>query len=210
MKFKNLVGKCFGRLSVLSIYSKGPPRITYWCACLCGNGVIVRANNLTSGNTKSCGCLGIASRITHGMSGNNPTYRSWENMKERVRRGHAGHKAFKYYSDVSVCSTWDEFENFFADMGERPAGRSLDRKDGNKHYGPDNCRWATPAQQSRNTRTKPGVSGHRGVLPSENGKKWLACIFVKRKRIHLGTFETLQNAVVARKKAEQAYWGDEC
>lgn len=53
-------------------------------------------------------------------------------------------------SGVAVCARWHLFEAFLADMGERPAGRTLDRKDRSLGYTPENCRWATAVEQSRN------------------------------------------------------------
>lgn len=52
---------------------------------------------------------------------------------------------------ISVCERWHVFENFMADMGERPRGMTLDRIDGDRGYEPGNCRWATPAMQSKHT-----------------------------------------------------------
>jgi hypothetical protein len=60
----------------------------------------------------------------------------------------------KYYGDKSVCARWASFEAFLEDMGEAPAGMTLDRIDNGKGYAPDNCRWATRTVQSRNTRRR--------------------------------------------------------
>jgi hypothetical protein len=66
-------------------------------------------------------------------------------------------KATKYYAygerGISVCDAWQTFAGFVADMGERPKGKTLDRIDGEKGYSPENCRWATPSEQSENLRT---------------------------------------------------------
>lgn len=51
---------------------------------------------------------------------------------------------------IGICARWEIYENFLADMGERPAGRSLDRKDNDGNYEPGNCRWATAREQRAN------------------------------------------------------------
>jgi len=82
-----------------------------------------------------------------------PTYRSWMAMKSRCNL--EGRPNADRYKDrgVKVCDRWMDFANFLADMGERPAGTTLDRwPDMAGDYAPGNCRWATPCEQARNTR----------------------------------------------------------
>lgn len=82
-----------------------------------------------------------------------PTYESWRSMKTRCFNPNTTGYYLYGGRGVTVCERWLIFENFLADMGERPEGMSIDRfpnKDGN--YEPSNCRWATETQQKRNTR----------------------------------------------------------
>lgn len=74
-------------------------------------------------------------------------------MKQRCENPH--HAKYSKYGaiGISVCDRWKKFENFLADMGERPEGMSIDRIDGSKGYSPDNCRWATAQQQQENIRS---------------------------------------------------------
>ena len=78
------------------------------------------------------------------------TYCSWAAMKQRCLNSH--HKFFPFYggAGITICSRWMQFENFLADMGPRPHGKTLDRLDGAKGYEPGNCRWATVRQQNKN------------------------------------------------------------
>ena len=84
------------------------------------------------------------------MISDTATYSSWEAMKSRCfNRNHKGYRAYGGMG-ITVCERWLVFANFLADMGERPAGMTLDRKDSGGNYEPDNCRWATRLEQSRN------------------------------------------------------------
>lgn len=89
---------------------------------------------------------------THGLS-RTPTHNTWVNMIQRCTN--PNHTFFAEYGGrgISVCARWrDSFAAFLADMGERPEGTTLDRIDNNGHYEPQNCRWATPTTQVRNSR----------------------------------------------------------
>jgi hypothetical protein len=80
-----------------------------------------------------------------------PTYRSWQSMKLRCLK--KTHNRYNYYGGrgIKLCERWLSFGNFLADMGERPAGTSLDRINNDGDYEPGNCRWATQTQQVRNS-----------------------------------------------------------
>lgn len=161
-----MIGRRFGRLTVLS-YVGIISRYRWWkCRCRCGKRVTVRGSRLRAGTTKSCGCLrkelgaekcralGPLSS-THGATRNKRwtrTYITWRAMLQRtVNRKH---EHYRYYGGrgIRVCRRWRlSFKNFLADMGPRPEGKTLDRfPDRNGDYRPGNCRWATPIEQARN------------------------------------------------------------
>lgn len=97
---------------------------------------------------------GHASRELNGDRKESPTYASWQAMRSRCRLADRDNADRYRDKGVVVCERWlTSFDNFLSDMGERPAGTTLDRwpnHDGD--YGPGNCRWATPREQARNTR----------------------------------------------------------
>src|SRR4051812_32782001 len=88
---------------------------------------------------------------THRMTGTK-TYRAWWDMLQRCRNPKV--RSYRWYGarGISVCQRWHRFEAFFADMGVRPDDMSLERINCNKNYGPNNCRWATWKEQTRNSR----------------------------------------------------------
>lgn len=98
----------------------------------------------------------------HWLQNSNPLYFIWKAMRQRC--GNATSREYSNYGGrgVRVCDRWSVFENFVADMGPRPEGASLDRIDNNGNYEPGNCRWATQALQSRNTRRTRMIS-HLGA-----------------------------------------------
>lgn len=88
----------------------------------------------------------------HGYFGT-PTYNSWAAMRQRCE--YPSHIEYKRYGarGIKVCERWHKFENFLADMGERPEGTTIDRKESDGDYTPDNCRWATKLVQANNSRS---------------------------------------------------------
>jgi len=156
----DITGKKFGRLTALYFIPDSSKFAKFWCVCECGVEKSIMRGALTSGQTISCGCYkkeisGVANTI-HGHArvgkARNPTYSSWANMMDRCEWG--GHKiSYAKYGakGIRVCTEWHNFENFLRDMGERPIGTSIDRKENSKGYSKDNCRWATRREQALNT-----------------------------------------------------------
>lgn len=90
----------------------------------------------------------------HGKNGKaSPTYCSWIAMRVRCRLKRHNSNRYKDRG-IFVCKRWSKFENFLEDMGVRPAGKTLDRKNNDGNYTPGNCRWATPKQQANNRSNK--------------------------------------------------------
>jgi len=144
----------FGLLTILARASNDRFGRTQWlCRCDCGSERVVALFRMTSGHTRSCGCIKGLVNATHRMKGT-PTHNSWCAMKQRCN--YAQSKQYPAYGGrgITVCARWnDSFENFLADMGERPKGMTIDRINSDGNYEPKNCRWATDPDQQRNRRS---------------------------------------------------------
>lgn len=177
----SLVGERFGRLVAREcVESSGPPsEHRYRCDCDCGASTTVVARSLTTGHTSSCGCL----HTKHGAAPRGRvtrTYRSWQLMIARCYRPEAERYPLYGGRGITVCDRWrgeHGFEHFLADMGERPAGLTLDRKDTDGNYEPENCQWADATVQARNRRTtKLTIETAREILRRLNSGETAAAI----------------------------------
>jgi len=177
----DLTGKKFGRLTVIAEESLRK-KIGYkkWiCKCDCGKYITTQTRYLTSGDTKSCGCLlsdtskKYYSQLnkTHGMS-HSKLHVKWQGMRDRCYRENTN--GYENYGGrgIKVCDEWKkDFNNFYKwaiETGYKE-GMTIDRIDVNGNYEPSNCRWATHKEQSNNKRNSHFIEykGERHTL-----KQW--------------------------------------
>ena len=150
-----MTGQRFDRLVVVERVANAPSggNAQYLCLCDCGQQVVVTGSNLRNRHTASCGCLrrekaaynGLDAAVTHGHTLNREeslTYRTWKNMRQRCSNPNS--PKYKHYggAGITICERWlHSFENFLADMGERPVGTSIHRFGDEGNYEPGNCCW---------------------------------------------------------------------
>lgn len=162
-----LIGQTFGRGKVIKeappvIRPTGYARQRSVMLCQCGTEYIAENTNLRAGKHLSCGCLWRDMTIKHGHTKNgcSPEYKAWRAAKHRCIN--PTDQSYCRYGalGITMCARWrDSFENFLADMGSRPPGKSLDRyPDPSGNYEPGNCRWASIEEQANNKKSNRWIT----------------------------------------------------
>lgn len=143
------VGERFGKWKVLKVFRK-KMRDFFLLECECGRQSERSKYHVENGYTQSC--LNCAPK-KHGLYGT-LTNKTWSAARNRCNN--PNNKDYIHYGGrgIKMCERWDIFENFLADMGEKPKGLTLDRINNNGNYEPGNCRWATYSQQNKNQRKR--------------------------------------------------------
>ena len=207
---KFIDGQVFGLLTIVEAYH-AKTKYKHWkhlCLCECGSETIQAGVHLRTGSVISCGCsknkgTGDRSR-THGHS-QTRAYKIWKGIKKRCLN--KNDNAYEKYGNmgIEICDEWvDDFPRFISDMGWPEEGQTIDRVNGCLGYTRDNCRWASRLLQARNK--VDTCSGPRGVSVLPSGR-FRAKIGVDNKTRHIGVYDTLEQASLARIEAEKLCWG---
>ncbi len=210
----NLSGVRFSMLVALEVDANHNGRRKWVCKCDCGATTTVATSKLTSGHTKSCGCLRVITgkqRTTHGMR-SFPEYQIWSKMKSRCQR--PSDPSYKTYGarGIAVCDEWEDFEVFIRDLGRRPSDKhTLERINVNSGYNKENVIWTDDMcmQSFNQNRKSNNTSGRSGVYWVKTRKRWVAQTHHNGTCIRHGSFINKEDAIAARKHAEISIYGME-
>lgn len=201
MKSYDLTNQKFGRLTALE-QTRWYGQIHWKCLCDCGKVIILPTGSLSTGNTKSCGCLkrDLAGKhtIKHGLK-HHPLYKLWKTIKQRCYN--PNNKQYRYWGGRGII-VWEGWKNnpeafvYWALRNGWSKGLQIDRINNNGNYEPSNCRFVTNTENSRNRR-RPQVFKRKSGLPigvRKIGSMYEARIFANGKRHHLGKYSTPEEA----------------
>lgn len=207
----DLTGKKFGYLTVVKLFRETHLGKSWLCKCDCGKEVVMCSSRLLGSQKrrpeKSCGCK---KKKQNGNTLRYPRiYSIWCCMIRRCYDSAADNYERYGAIGVKVCDEWkDSFQAFLRwtlEESNYKEGLTLDRIDNSKPYCPENCRWTDYYTQEQNRGVqKRNKLGILGVCPHSNGY-YRAYIQRYGKRKYLGVFKTVEEAVAARKKAEEKF-----
>lgn len=179
MKLIDRVGTRYDRLTVLERApnrSETDTNARWLCICDCGRSVVAYGQDLQRGKVRSCGCWNAERIRKHGYA-RKRVYNVWRQMFQRCENPRNASYVNYGARGIAVCDEWRSFDRFLADMGDRPAGYSIERRDNDLGYSKENCYWATATTQTNNRRCNR-VYEYRGrkqtiaQWASEFGIKW--------------------------------------
>ena len=183
-KIENLKGNKYGRLTVLN-YSHIKNHKSYWrCKCECGNETIVRSDCLKDGSTKSCGCFNIDGHKVENPLSQDKLYHVYHGMIQRCNNSNT--KYYKHYGGrgIKVCNEWLKDFNVFKKWAMENGyedGLTIDRRDVNGNYEPDNCRWVDQKTQCNNTRRNVNITYHG---ETHNLTEWSEILGINRNTLN--------------------------
>lgn len=159
-KKKDLTGQKFGRLVAVKPVGKEKGHYVWECKCDCGEICVVPVHHLSNGHTKSCGCLRKEGErkpsYSHGLT-RTRLYRIWCNIKTRCYNPNAENYNFYGGKGVTVCDEWlHDFQTFYdlAMTSGYADNLTIDRKDSDLNYCPENCEWITQSENATRANIK--------------------------------------------------------
>lgn len=178
MKRLDLAGKKFWFWTVKNFNGVTANGHSQWlCVCECGTEKLVTGWNLKAGHAKSCGCktseIIKISSTTHGLA-KSPLHKIWLGMKTRCYNKNTASYVNYGARGIKVCDEWlNSFETFYKDMSDDfSLGLTIERKDVNKNYSKDNCKWIPKAEQSKNRTNTIWINTEKGKMTITEAAKY--------------------------------------
>src|SRR6187399_520544 len=168
-KLNDIIGKTFGKLTVLSLYAKKNGQTYFNCLCICGIIKVANGYQLLYGRTTSCGDHKRGSdnpNFSHGLHGSK-LYLVWKSMRQRCLN--PNNKQYRNYGErgISICKEWMDYAAFYnwAICNNYADKLTIERINNDGNYEPLNCKWATHAEQAINKRRTRYLEYSGEVLP---------------------------------------------